>query len=390
MSHDTSASAAFDEELDSSTPADRHGAGRDEAGERGPRHGLRTAAAVTTAAVVAAAIGVGAYLGTQTGTPAVTHHAMGLAAAADGTGYEVYIAAAGGGEIASLDSLTGTAGSTFSTDTAMGVALAPNDQTLYVANTGEYGVLAYDLTTKKSTTIHVGAYPQDVVVSPDGSTVYATVTGGDTGVGGSNTVAVIDTATDTVIKSITVGASPRRIVLSADGSRAYVGTAQGVYVIDTAADRVIGVVRAPSDVQGLALSPDGTTLYATAPDEGRVLAISTRHLTVQRSFAAGAEPWSVGVTPDGKTLYVTDTNSNSVAVLDAADGRTVATVAVGSLPTALGITPDGSEVWVGNTLTGSLSVISTATNTLAATIPGGPGTSALDSAPTEIVFGPAD
>ena len=388
MSHDTSASAAFDEELDSSTPADRPAAGHGEAGERGLRSGLRVAATATTAAVVAAAIGVGAYLGTRTDTSASTHHAVGLAAA-DGSGYEVYIAAAGGDEIASLDSQTGTAGATYSTDSAMGVALTPNDQTLYVADTGQYGVLAYDLATKKSTTIHVGAYPQDVVVSPDGSTVYATVSGGDTGIGGSNTVAVIDTATNTVTKNVTVGATPRRILLSSDGSRAYVGTAQGIYVFDTASDRVVGVVRTPSDVQGLALSPDGSTLYATAPDEGRVLAISTKHLSVQHSFAAGAEPWSVGVTPDGKTLYVTDTNSNSVAVLDAADGRTVANVTVGSLPTALGVTPDGSEVWIGNTLTGSLSVISTATNTVAATIPGGPGTSALDSAPTEIVFGPA-
>jgi YVTN family beta-propeller protein len=53
------------------------------------------------------------------------------------------------------------------------------------------------------------------------------------------------------------------------------------------------------------------------------------------------------------------------------------------------VTPDGAQVWAGNTLTGSLSVISTATNTLVTTIPGGPGTSALNSAPTDIVFGPA-
>jgi YVTN family beta-propeller protein len=84
---------------------------------------------------------------------------------------------------------------------------------------------------------------------------------------------------------------------------------------------------------------------------------------VQNTDRAGAELWSVGITLDGKKLYVTDINSNSVAVLDAATGQTLTTVTVGSL-----------------------SVISTATDTLAATVP---GTTAFDSARTDILFAPA-
>jgi len=361
--------------------------------------GSRTAVATTAAVAVAVAvIGAGTYLGTQNhSTHNSTVDAAGVAATASitttpvagGGDYDVFIAAAGGDEIATLNSQTGTPGLTYKSDSAMGIALTPNDQTLYVANTGQYGVLSVNVATRAETTIQVGAYPQDVAVSPSGATVYATLTGGDTGPGGSNQVAVIDTATNTLTGKITVGSAPRQIVLSTDGSRAYVSTDQGIYVIDTATNQVAGVVKAPTDVQGLALSPDGSTLYATAPDEDEVLQILTRNLHVGRPYKAGAEPWSVGVSTDGTKLYVADTNSNSVAVIDTQNGHTLANVTVGSLPTAIGVTPDGSEVWVANTLTGSLSVISTASNTLAATIPGGPGTSALDSAPTDIVFAPA-
>ena len=102
-------------------------------------------------------------------------------------------------------------------------------------------MLATNPTTGAQTSIEVGAYPQDVAVSPDGSLVYATVTGGDTGPGGSDQVAVIDTATNTVTSDITVGTAPRQVVFSPDGSRAYVTTSGGVYVINTATSRVVRV-----------------------------------------------------------------------------------------------------------------------------------------------------
>jgi YVTN family beta-propeller protein len=214
----------------------------------------------------------------------------------------------------------------------------------------QYYVIADDLATKAQTKIEVGAYPQDVAVSPTGKVVYATVTAGDTGPGGSDVVAAIDPATNKVTADIRVGPAPRQVVFSHDGSTAYVTTETGIYEISTATSRVVRVIPeagATNGPQGIALSPNGATLYVTNPDAGTVAAIDAASGKVVASASGLAEPYSVTVTPNGSTLYVADMNSDSV------------------------------------------SVISTATNSVVATLAQGAGTSNLDAALTDIAFAPA-
>ena len=300
-----------------------------------------------------------------------------------------YVAAAGGYEVVKVAVATDTIVGAISgaDDTGEGVAISPDGSTAYIASTGQYDVLATNTTTGAQTSIEVGAYPQDVAVSPTGSLVYATVTGGDTGPGGSNVVAVINPATDTVKGDITVGTAPRQVVFSPDGSRAYVTTSDGVYVINTATSHVVRVIPDFDDPQGIAISPDGSTLYVTNPDAGTLWQINAATGHVTGVVNAGAEPQAV--TTNGTDIYVADMNSNSVDILSAATGKVTGSIAVQGLPMAIAATPDGSEVWVGNGYTGSVSIISTATNTVAATISGGGQATALNSAITDIAFGPA-
>jgi YVTN family beta-propeller protein len=54
-----------------------------------------------------------------------------------------------------------------------------------------------------------GTSPMSVGVSPSGATAYVTLGGNST----DNTVAVMDTATNTVVGSITVGSRPNGIAV---------------------------------------------------------------------------------------------------------------------------------------------------------------------------------
>jgi hypothetical protein len=158
MSNDSS--PAYEEELDSSVPvevAPRAGA------EGGARKGLRVPA-ISAAAVLAVAIGVGTYVGRQ-GHPAVARL---RARGGRRDAYEVYVAAQGGDEVATFNTQTATAGSDLRGRLGGRHRALPDDSTLYVAETGQYAVLAFNLAAKTSTTIHVGAYPQDVAASPNG------------------------------------------------------------------------------------------------------------------------------------------------------------------------------------------------------------------------------
>jgi YVTN family beta-propeller protein len=322
------------------------------------------------------------------------HPAAGQKIPATTGDYDAYVAAAGGDEVLRVDVATDTIVNAYGADTAEGVAVTPDASQAFIAETGQYDVIPVNLATgTEGTPIEVGAYPQDVAVSPDGAVVYATLTGGDTGPGGSDQVAVISTATDTVTGDITVGTGPRQVAFSPDGTRAYVTTESGVDVIDTATSSVIASIDVPSGAQGLAVSPDGSSVYVTSPQANQLLVISTASDRIVAAAPAGPEPYAVAVTPDGSTAYVTDMNSDSVTAINTATGHPVATISVGELPGSIAVAPDDSQVWVGNILDGDITVISPATNTVVGTIDGAPGvppppasTGTLDGAPLGIVF----
>lgn len=310
-------------------------------------------------------------------------------AADAGTDYYGYVALASNGEIAKIDVNSDTILSYIpGIDTTEGVAVTPDGSQVFGAETGQYDVVAYNTATAKSTSIEVGAYPQDVAVSPDGSTVYATVTAGGIGPGGSNVVAVISTSTDTVTDDIKVGVGPRQVVFSPDGKYAYVTTERDVVVVDTATS---SVVRRISDVvspQGIAVSPDGGMLYVTSPATDSLLVIDAATGRVTGSIKVGAEPYGVALAPDGSQAYVADMNADAVSVVDTSTGRVTATIPVGHLPASVAVTPDDSQVWVGNVLDGNITVIDPSTNTVAGTISGGTGTATLDGQPLGIAFVP--
>jgi YVTN family beta-propeller protein len=91
-------------------------------------------------------------------------------------------------------------------------------------------------------TIPVGNAPVGVAVTPDGSEVFVTNQG-------SNTVSVIDTATNTVTATIPVGIEGSGVAATPDGSKVYaVNTRDNtVSVIATATNTVIATIRVGSN-----------------------------------------------------------------------------------------------------------------------------------------------
>ncbi len=93
----------------------------------------------------------------------------------------------------------------------------PERHTRYVAN-GSGTVSVIDTTTNTviaTITIGAGTGPQGVAITPDGTRVYVSDFG-------SNHVSVISTATNTVTATVTVGSNPRGVAITPNGTRAYV------------------------------------------------------------------------------------------------------------------------------------------------------------------------
>ena len=81
---------------------------------------------------------------------------------------------------------------------------------------------------------------------------------------GSNTVSVIDTATNTVVSTIPVGTTPFGVAVTPDGSKVYIAnaTSNTVSVIDTATNAVVSTIPVGSgpDAFGIFIQPPSANL----------------------------------------------------------------------------------------------------------------------------------
>jgi len=123
----------------------------------------------------------------------------------------------------------------------------------------------------------------------------------------SNTVSVIDTATNIVVDTIMVGTTPFAVAVTPDGTRVYVATENSntVSVIDTATNTVVGLpIAVGTKPSGVAITPDGARAYVTNQISNNVSVINTATNTVVATIPVGFNPFGVAITPDGTRAYV--------------------------------------------------------------------------------------
>jgi YVTN family beta-propeller protein len=246
----------------------------------------------------------------------------------------------------------------------VGGASAAISTRAYVTNTNSDSVSVIDTATNTViATIAVGDSPIGVAVNPTGTRAYVTNYLSDS-------VSVIDTATNTVIATIAVGDFPIGVAVNPAGTRAYVTNegSDSVSVIDTATNTVIATIAVGSVPIGVAVNPTGTRIYVTNFGSDSVSVIDTATNTVIVTIAVGSVPFGVAVNPAGTRAYVTNLSSDSVSVIDTATNTVIATIAVGDGPRGVAVNPTGTRAYVTNQSSGSVSVIDTATNTVIATI----------------------
>jgi len=211
-------------------------------------------------------------------------------------------------------------------------------------------------------TVTVALHPQGLAVTPNGAHVYVANSG-------SNTVSVIDTATNTVSATISVGSSPYAVAASADGAHVYVSNIGGasVSVIATATNTVVATVTVGSSPIALAVTPDSAHVYVANEVGDSVSVIATATNTVTDTIFVGVTPIAIAVSPNASVVYVANYASNNVSVINVATNGVTTTLSVNE-PQALAVSPDSSQLYVASNTAG-LVVFSTSTYAIVATIP---------------------
>lgn len=243
------------------------------------------------------------------------------------------------------------------------------------------------------------ASTHELIRSPDGNKVYASVYGG--GIFGKNKdpdrrIAVIDLASKSLehtidvgenvaphsvmmdaagtlwstaelanavlaidpaaakIERIDLGGSPHWIAISHATHKLFASfkTKDAVAVVDTRTRKMIGTIPIPHGAEGIAVSPDGATLFVCAHWKGVVHVFDARSHAQRKTIAIEGAPGEanqlrrVRVSPDGRYVCASSHVDGFAAVYDAATLKQIGGFATPKAPMGFGFAADGKHAFV--------------------------------------------
>ena len=243
------------------------------------------------------------------------------------------------------------------------------------------------------------ASTHELIRSPDGGKVYASVYGG--GIFGKNKdpdrrIAVIDLASKSLERTIDVGANiaPHSVMIDARGmlwataelgnavlaidpvsekvDRIDIGgsphwiaishatgklfasfkTKEVVAVVDTASRKVLDTIAILQGAEGIATCPDGETLFVCAHSKGIVHVLDTRTHALRKTIAIEGAPGEanqlrrVRVSPDGQFVCASSHVDNFAAVYDVATLKQLGGFSTPKAPMGFGFASDGRHAFL--------------------------------------------
>ena len=167
--------------------------------------------------------------------------------------------------------------------------------------------------------------------------------------------------------------------------RVYTGdqTSNTVSVIDPATNKLLGVIPLGDDVpaalsplyrgellvHGLGFSPDHKTLAAVSIGSNSVTLIDTETNAVRGKVYIGRSPHEAFFTPDGRELWVAVRGENYISVIDPVQRKELRRIATANGPGMVLFRPDGKYAFVPSSFTPEMDVIDAASYQVIARVP---------------------
>jgi len=269
-----------------------------------------------------------------------------------------------------------------------GLGYSPDSKTLAVVSVGSNSVTLIDTATNAiKGRVYVGRSPHEPFFTPNGRELWVTVRG-------ENYVSVIDPVQMKEVRRIELANGPGMTMFGPDDKFAFVCSSftPELAVVDVSSHEVVKrLSQASPFCPNISVSPENDEVWITLKDVGKVQVFSAQPPFDQKAvLETGSITNHVNFVnnANGRFAYVTIGGANEVkAFRRGATPELVATIPVGNLPHGIWPSGDGSRVYVALENGEQAVVIDTLTNKLIAHIPIGQTTQALVYVPGAVPNG---
>jgi YVTN family beta-propeller protein len=269
-----------------------------------------------------------------------------------------------------------------------GLGYSPDSKILAVVSVGSNSVTLIDTATNKiKGTVYVGRSPHEAFFTPNGNEIWVTVRG-------ENYVSVIDPNQLKETRRMEVANGPGMTVFGPDGKYGFVCSSftAELAVIDAASHAIVKrLSQASPFCPNIAVSPENDEVWITLKDVGKVQVFNAKPPFEQKALLeTGPITNHVNFVNNrnGKFAYVTIGGVNQVkAFRRGAMPELVATIPVGPLPHGIWPSGDGSRIYVALENGEMAAAIDTLENKVIANIPIGQTTQALVYVPNAVPDG---
>lgn len=253
------------------------------------------------------------------------------------SGTTLWFAVTGTDNVAAIDAATLTASNFNPAETLIpvgfmpdAIAATPDGSEVWVIDSGPqtttsslWDVEIIDTSTDTVTgRLNLVGDPTDVAFSPDGKTAYVTA---------SNGLYIYNVASEKQIGFIAGLGSPKSVVVSPNGSAVYVTetSSDRLATINTATNKLVRTTSVGDEPWQAVVSPNGSTVYVANPDSDSITAVDATSGAVESTYTVPGDPDTLGLTPDGSQLWVAGDDSGVVTVIDTATGDQVGSTNLG-------------------------------------------------------------
>jgi YVTN family beta-propeller protein len=168
----------------------------------------------------------------------------------------------------------------------------------------------------------------------------------------SNSISVIDLATNAIVRNITLGESAFDVKLSEDQLTLYVTDMHSGTVVKINATNYKLVQQIPTGLSVYDIANFNGTLYVGDIFSGKML-VMNENGTVVDTIKIGSGPQHIEVRPDGGVLYVANLWS-PISVVDLKQNKMIKEIDTGDTPHGLSFTKDGERLFLVNTKSDTL------------------------------------